>query len=319
VKPVVILVQLVLLSVLVIGCSATLPRQGSVNPGAYQMNADMDTGGFSRASVIYVPAGYDPKNEYPLLVALHGAFSNAAELAETTGLNRLADEEGFIVLYPEGIGILGFLQHWNAGHCCGKAADDAIDDIAFLEKAILQAIARFPVDTDKVFLMGHSNGGMLALRYAALRPERLSGVAAISATINSKMVDQEEFPPLPDARQPMPVCIIHGKADDYIPFSAGQRSDRHEDRQFSPVKETTGYWVHANGCEGAPSKARQDNGKVEQLTWNKCSSGATVVLYAIENWGHVWPGREQRAAHEPAGESDDFDAAETVWNFFLHR
>jgi len=38
-----------------------------------------------------------------------------------TGWSDLADREGFVVLYPEGIGLLGYLQHWNAGHCCGRA------------------------------------------------------------------------------------------------------------------------------------------------------------------------------------------------------
>jgi len=59
----------------------------------------------------------------PLVVVLHGAFSTAREMADWTGWSALADREGFIVVYPEGgWGLLGFLQHWNAGHCCGKAA-----------------------------------------------------------------------------------------------------------------------------------------------------------------------------------------------------
>jgi len=53
-----------------------------------------------------------------------------------SGVSFLTDRAGFFVLYPEGMNLFGFLSHWNAGHCCGKAAADGVDDVGFLAEAI---------------------------------------------------------------------------------------------------------------------------------------------------------------------------------------
>lgn len=310
------LFKLVILLLCMQGCAATIPLQGPVNPGTYQMAADMDTNGYARKSLVHIPSGYNPAQQWPLLIVLHGAFSTGQEVADETGFNELAERKGFIVLYPEGIGILGFLQHWNAGHCCGKAADDAVDDMGFIDTAIGKAIRRFSVDKTRIFLVGHSNGGMLAFRYAALHPEKLAGVAAVSAAINSKAEDLSSFPMLPVPQQPLPVCIIHGIEDDYIPFGDGKKSEQHKDRSFSSVDEAADYWLRANGCETIPVHSIQPNGYVNQSEWVDCSGGAPVILYAIDNWGHDWPSRQRISAAMPGTGNDDFDAAETIWNFF---
>jgi len=76
-----------------------------------------------------------------------------------SGWSQLADREGFIVIYPEGIGLLGFLQHWNAGHCCGKAAEDDWDDVAFIEAAINGVSIQYEIDKHRIYMVGFSNGG----------------------------------------------------------------------------------------------------------------------------------------------------------------
>jgi len=65
-----------------------------------------------------------------------GHWATDARSLCLTFFGRLADSENFIVMYPNGFGIMGFLQHWNAGHCCGKAADNKVDDVGFVAAAI---------------------------------------------------------------------------------------------------------------------------------------------------------------------------------------
>ena len=107
------------------GCAATPPLPSrSAAPGTWRVTAGALVNGRSRSYLLHVPTGYQSGRGYPLVVVLHGAFSTAREMEDWTGWSTLADREGFVVAYPEGgWGILGFLQHWNAGHCCGKAAD----------------------------------------------------------------------------------------------------------------------------------------------------------------------------------------------------
>ena len=301
------------------GCVSKLPRQGFVQSGTYKMNAAMATSGYPRASLIHIPAGYMQDRNYPLLVVLHGAFSKAKEIEEVTGFSDLADREGALVLYPEGIGILGFLQHWNAGHCCGKAEKDGIDDMGFLDAAIDQVKQRFKIDANKIFLVGHSNGAMLVHRYAAERPRQLAGIAVVSGTINSKRDDQPSFPRLPEPRKPLPVCIIHGIEDDSIPYAGGSIPGKHSEREFASVTDAVNHWLGANRCRKEPFRKRIDNGRVTVTDWHECTGGTGVVLYAIEKWGHGWPGPGKMPGTSKDATSIQFNATETIWRFFSDR
>ena len=109
---------------LLVGCATTAVTDQSANGRSYDVRMDGDFDGYERTYRVHVPAGYRDGEPTPLVVVLHGAFSTSVEMEKHTGFSALADREGFAVVYPDGIGILGFLQHWNAGHCCGKAAAD---------------------------------------------------------------------------------------------------------------------------------------------------------------------------------------------------
>ena len=84
-----------------------------------------------------------------------------------SGFSALADREKFLVLYPDGMGLFGYLQHWNAGHCCGKAAKDKVDDVGFIAAAIEDVCDHLRVDRSRIYMLGFSNGGMMAYRFAA--------------------------------------------------------------------------------------------------------------------------------------------------------
>ncbi len=87
-------------------------------------------GKISRSYVVNVPAGYGEKPA-PVVLVLHGAMANTFSMAWDTRMTEKANEHGFIVVYPRGIGIAKTLMTWNAGDCCGVAKLRNIDDIAF--------------------------------------------------------------------------------------------------------------------------------------------------------------------------------------------
>ena len=72
----------------------------------------------------------------PLVLVLHGAFGSAREIEQVSGFSELADREGFVVVYPNGIGLFRLLRHWNAGFCCGRAMRAGWDDMGFLLKLL---------------------------------------------------------------------------------------------------------------------------------------------------------------------------------------
>ena len=154
-------VILMILSQFLIGCTTSLPKKHIVGPKTYKNKVDIRISGFRRTYLVHIPPDYNPQNPLPLVVVIHGAFDTAKGMEKFSGFSDLADREGFVVLYPNGMGILGFLQHWNAGHCCGKAANDNLDDVGFVAATIEDVSARLAIDRSRVYMVGFSNGGML--------------------------------------------------------------------------------------------------------------------------------------------------------------
>ena len=191
-----------------------------VGPKTYQGAVDIRLNGFRRTYLVHIPPGYRPEIPLPLVVVIHGAFDTAAGMEKFSNFSRLADSENFIVMYPSGFGILGFLQHWNAGHCCGKAADDNLDDVGFIAAAIEDISDRLKIDSDQIYMAGFSNGGMLVYRFAAERGELLAAIAPLAASAGGKSAEDAPQWHIPDPVQPLSVITIHGLADDDVPTKA---------------------------------------------------------------------------------------------------
>lgn len=65
-------------------------------------NGTIVSSGQTREYLLYVPDGYDPGVPSPLVISLHAGATWPANQKNLTGWNRLADERGFIVVYPAG-------------------------------------------------------------------------------------------------------------------------------------------------------------------------------------------------------------------------
>lgn len=112
-----------------------------------------------------------------VVVALHGYTSNPDQLRERLGADAWADELDATPVYPTG---LGARPSWKAGACCGSAARSDVGDVAYLARQITQLRAR---GAERMVLVGYSNGGMLAYRFACQRPDLVDDVAVLNATI----------------------------------------------------------------------------------------------------------------------------------------
>jgi polyhydroxybutyrate depolymerase len=146
--------------------ASSRPESDLPSPGTYDQKTEIRAAGFRRSYRWHLPEGYDGRTPLPLVVAIHGAFSGAKAFERETGFSALADREGFIVAYPNGIGLFGLLRHWNSGHCCGKARKDDIDDVGFVATVIDQISERLLVDRGRIYVVGY---------WAVRRPRRRSG------------------------------------------------------------------------------------------------------------------------------------------------
>nr|WP_281432351.1 PHB depolymerase family esterase [Desulfatitalea alkaliphila] len=265
---------------------------------------------------IYIPSGYDGLTRLPLVVVIHGAFTTAKGVEKFSGFSHLADRENFIVLYPEGIGILGYLQHWNAGHCCGKAANDKIDDVGYLADAIGDICSRLSIDRDRIYMAGFSNGGMMAFRFAAEHTEMLAAAAPIAASIGGRPnMDAPQWR-IPAPQKQLPILIMHGLNDNHVPFAGGVSTHRKGERTYLSVEASVQFWLDANGCQGAPVVSNANHGAVEINTWDTCAGSSMTVLCKISGWGHQWPGPYFTVKLSEEDPLYNFDAAEMIWSFF---
>jgi polyhydroxybutyrate depolymerase len=302
--------------VLMTGC-ANLPPYGPVRgPATYYRLMALESAGHQRAYRVHLPPAYGGDTPLPLVVVVHGAFDTARGIEKISGFSRLADRENFIVLYPEGIGIFGLLQHWNAGHCCGKAADDGIDDVGYLAAAIEEVAARLAVDRRRIYMVGFSNGGMMTHRFAAERTDLLAAAAPMAASIGGRATQAGPEWSIPPPKRPLPILILHGLDDDDVRFEGGPSLHRGGERRYYSVERSLDFWAAANKCTGAPAESQTRGGAIQTRLWEACAEGAVTALTTIGGWGHIWPGPYFTAdlpAHHPLV---GYDAAGVVWDFF---
>jgi len=302
-----------------VGCSPTLERAASHGGESIRQKMDLRAGGFRRSILVHIPRGYDPSDPYPLVVVLHGAFSTARQIEAHSGFSDLADREGFLVLYPNGISLFGLLQHWNAGHCCGKAAADGLDDVGFLQAAIQEVAVHLNVDPARIYMTGFSNGGMMTHRFGAEACGLLAAIAPMAGSLGGRAGPDAPFWQVPEPACALPVAILHGRDDEQVPYRGGGARGKEQARQYLSVDESAAFWVRANGCNLEGEETSLHQGTVHLKRWNGCHNGSEVRVYTWENWGHAWPGPPFTDGLAPDDPFRGFHAAETVWEFFKNH
>ena len=134
------------------------------------INAQFDSliwDSIERTYLVHLPSGFNGSENLPLVIAMHGGFGSADNLQNQSQLGEKADEEHFIVVYPEGVqGGVFDIRTWNAGWCCGHASTTDVDDVGFINALLDKLIDDFPIDTDRIYATGMSNGGFMSYRLA---------------------------------------------------------------------------------------------------------------------------------------------------------
>lgn len=198
------------LLVLVLGAAAIAPLAGAVpgDAGAVDTRVVLPDG---RAYVLHVPTALrrDPAlgQGRPAMVFLHGLTSNPADAARSTGLDRLADRDGDLVAYPEGL-----RDSFDAGLCCGAAVTYDVDDVGFLTRVVADLRSR---GAGRISVVGFSNGGMMAYRFACERPDLVDTVGVMSGTLE-----------VPRCAGPIRALHLHGDHDTAVPLHGDDHSAR---------------------------------------------------------------------------------------------
>lgn len=266
-----------------------------------------------RKVLVHLPTGYDTAKPAPLVLAFHGGGGHAEYMADDAkyGLQKKADEAGFVVAFPNGYSKLpgGKFATWNAGGCCGDARDRQVDDVAFA-RAVVKAIeGRYGIDGTRIFATGMSNGGMLSHRLACEAADVFRAVASVAGTDATASCTPSK---------PISVLHIHAKDDDHVLFNGGAGPNAFRDESkvmsFTSVPETISRWVQRDHCAAPPQRTLDKAGAYCEA-YSGCSGGTQVQLCVTDTGGHSWPGADSVRRGKPAA-SQALDANDVIWRFF---
>lgn len=281
----------------------------TLTPGDHSRT--LTVAGRQRNYLVHVPKSYSGKKPVPVVLALHGGASNAAQMVHFCGLDEKSDQAGFLAVYPNGTGRTEQLLTWNGGNCCGYAQEQKVDDVEFIRKLLddLSIIAK--VDADRVFATGMSNGAIMSYRLASELSDRIAAIAPVSGPMGTA-----ECHP----KRPVSVLHFHGTDDKFAPFKGGQGERSLSQTDFFSVEHSIGRWVKANECTAEPVVTHEpakfeDGTKVTRKTYGGGKNSAEVVLIEIEGGGHTWPGRKPPLLY--LGKSTkNISVNDVMWEFF---
>lgn len=251
---------------------------GHTAPGA--IGYELIVGSEKRSFIVYQPK-LSSTEKVPLMIVLHGGLGNANHMEKVTGMDQVADQGRFIVAYPDGTGgrfrRMKNMRTWNAGNCCGRAVKTAVDDVLFIKKMIHFMNAEYPVDKNRVYVTGMSNGAMMAYRLACEIPECIAAIVPVSGTLALNTCDRAKD---------VPVLHIHGSKDENVPLNGGKGS-----KGISGVSHTSVFkTMDLMNRSRTPGPVRETRENGTRILRYENQGGGTICLYIVEGKGHVWPG-----------------------------
>ena len=274
--------------------------------------------GLERDYIIHVPSNIN--QDSPLVVVIHGYTSSAETIKTYSGMNDIANREGFIAVYPQGtVGSDGntFFQVGYDFH-----SDSTVDDVSFIRYLVNSLTQEFNLKRQKAFATGMSNGGDMAYLLACTSSDLFKAVASVTGVMMKQTMDNCELD------NPVPIFEIHGTADD-ISFFDGDINNATGWGAYYGLPETIDFFVEKYQLAQKSEELilSKDEGASNDIVFERYWTEGVeteVWMYRIEGGGHIWPGAGVKLTwwNNPilryyfgSGE-DEISASEAVWMFF---
>jgi polyhydroxybutyrate depolymerase len=249
----------------------------------------------ARTALVHIPPGYDGTKPTPVVLNFHGYSGSPSQEEGLTLMDTEADSQGFVVVYPQGTGLLA---SWNAGACCGTAVSDNVDDVGFTGTLLDTLEQDLCVDETRVFVTGMSNGGFFSHVLGCEMADRVAAIAPVAGVMGISTCDPS---------RPVPIIEFHGTSDPLVPYDGDPAIG------YTSVADTVAGWVQRDGCQGMPTTT-YNNGDATCVTYSQCAQGAEVTLCTITGGGHTWPGGTPFPLL--GATSTDISATDAMWTFF---
>lgn len=235
-------------------------------------------GGKNRDYVVHVPT--EIAASPALVLGLHPLSGSGPAYQKTSGWDKVADKEKFVVVYPTGITPVSMggssMPGWDI---TGES------DVNFMLALIDTMAARYKIDRKRVYSTGYSMGGMLSYVLACRKSDKITAIGSIDGF----PVGQNAGSCKPSV--PVPVCHVHGATDHFV--------------DIDDLPPWIKKFAEVDGCQSSPKTTT--GAKYKKDDYSPCDNGNEVILYTITGMDHIGAANTDKF---------DFSAADTFWTFF---
>lgn len=266
---------------------------------------EVDVLGSGRTYRLFVPETVTGDAQRPLVIVYHGATQTASGIELMSWFYPVAEANGLVVAFPQSVG-----DYWNTP--ASPSGYWSVPDVPFADALIDDVAARVPIDRERVFAAGFSNGAVFAQVLGCLRSLDIAGIAIVGAGVSAEVADGCPW------ERPIPVVTFFGDRDPQFFWDDGAAAG---------VGMLGGggsaAWLAAqNGCPATPltielgSEEGDPDTSVDLWRFDGCTGGA-VDFYRIRGGGHTWPGSPLNLGAGLGRKTGVVHATEVMTAFFL--
>jgi polyhydroxybutyrate depolymerase len=272
--------------------------------------------GVEREYIVHVPDNFN--EDSPVVFVIHGFTGSAGQIMEYSGMNTIADREGFVVVYPQGTKDSGGNTFFNVGYEFHK--DSTVDDVSFIRDLFTLLSEEYSLKRKQGFATGMSNGGDMSYLLACTSADLFRAVAPVAGSLMSKTKD------MCNTQSPVPIFEIHGTGDQITLFDGDMENDGGWGAYYD-LPSTISFFAEAYNLDKTSTKMiakKEEDSEYDiyfERYWSQ-RSNEEVWMYKIVEGRHVWPGFKINWWENPifwyyfGSGNDDINASEEVWRFF---
>tara|TARA_Y100000994_G_scaffold223202_2_gene203935 strand:+ start:4263 stop:5495 length:1233 start_codon:yes stop_codon:yes gene_type:complete len=261
---------------------------------------EFNDNGQTREYYLYIPNSI--QDNAPLVFVLHGYTGSAGGIMGYSGMNEIAQENGFAVCYPQGLSDQSGNNFWNVGYEFHD--NQMVNDVNFLSSLANYLQDEYNLSEENTFSTGMSNGGDMSYMLACQANDVFKAIAPVAGCMMEEIYNTCDS-------SPVPVFEIHGNNDNVTLWDGDMQNNDGWGAYYS-IEDGIELWVETNNCQNneevfLPNTNLGDGSYIINHRYFDCTDNTEVWLYEVINGGHDWPGSYGNM---------DINSSEEIWNFF---
>ena len=284
---------------------------------------------------VYTPGTYQHGTAVPLLVLLHGCTQNAADFAEGTGMNQLAEQYGFITLYPQQKRLSNQTLCWNWFKPANQQRDRGEPAlIAHMVQAIIENSSRWTIDKSRVYVLGASAGAAMSVILGATYPDMFTAIGVHSGVEyqavtnilgglklvlkggpNPVIQGQKAFEAMGSNKRVVPTIVFQGTQDKIVsPINGDQVIQQW---MLTNYLASEGQYIADIKTPTTTTSGQIPDGySYKVYTWKDHTGKEIQQYWKIDGLAHAWSGGNPAASYtDPRGPN----ASQAMYEFFMQH